>query len=157
MNLWWDLIPHLWWSALAVIALLVLRRDLWIWSTSLARAKSAPMDSCFERAVDAEGLSKPRLAALRSLSADEFDLFLFLAYGDAQTHETGLPPEQYLRMLRHLDDAGLITNVDDTNPRFVTHEITPLGGRFRALIISSVAVSVRDSDEYRRRGFASLS
>ena len=107
------------------------------------------MELFFERAVEAEGLSKPQLAALRTLSADEFDLFLFLSYSEAQRRETGLPPEQYLRMLKHLDKAGLVTNVDDTNPRFVTHEMTALGRRFRALIISSVAVSIRDGEETR--------
>lgn len=144
MDLLAEFLRDIWWPVFAVAALLVLRSRLAQLGERLAAPAAAPQD-VLRRGLGAEALEPERRAALHALSADELDLFLLLSYSDQHQYDTGLPPEQLLPILRRLAQAGLITIVDETNPRYVTHETTAFGKRLRALLVSGAAALLRDA------------
>lgn len=140
-----ELLRDLWWPIFAVAAILVLLKRM----DAIARARVAPgrasAQDIFGGALGTEGLDEPQRAAIRALTADELDVFLLVSYSDQHQYETGLAPEVLLRTLKRLAAARLIAIIDETNPRYVTHETTPLGKRLRALLVSSAAALVRGS------------
>ena len=144
MHLLAEFLNDLWWPLFAVAALLVLRSAMERIGNRGARPAAAAPD-IVRRGLGAEGLKTDQRAALRALSADEIDVFLLVSYSDQHQYDTGLAPEQLRATLKRLAGAGLITIIDETNPRYVTHETTALGKRLRALLVSSVAASVRDT------------
>lgn len=144
MHLFAEFLNDLWWPLFAVAALVVLRSALGRIG-SLGERPAAAAQDIVRRGLGAEGLSTEQRTALRQLTADELDVFLLVSYSDQHQYDTGLAPELLRATLRRLAGAGLITIIDETNPRYVTHETTALGKRLRALLVSCAAASVRDA------------
>lgn len=128
------------WPIVTLIGLFVFKAPLSVLIKNLRFLRAGKLEVSFEEQIQRLGFSEEQLRIVRTLSAQEIDLFLLVTFSDSPSfnYMTGLHEAAFSAALKKLQEAGLIviTNPDgpSTNLRHIT---TPIGHRVRTMLINS--------------------
>lgn len=143
-----GLIQHSSWPIVALLAILLLRKDLTTLLRRLRVFRAGSIEVDLTEQLHTQGFTKAQLTALSKLSVEDTDIFLLVSFTDHPSfrYATGVEPSLFKSSLQRLQEAGLlqITNPDDPGTN-ILHELTPSGRRFRSLLVSSSAALVRQA------------
>ena len=143
-----SLIQYSSWPIVALLCVLLLREELGAFLKRLRGFKAGSVEVQLSEQLHNQGLSKDQLKLIGELSADEIEMFLLASFTDYQGFKYSVPlsAEIFKKRIVKLQEAGLIqiTNPEDPGTN-LTHNTTPVGRRFRSLLINSTTRLVRDA------------
>ena len=140
MELAQSVLQYASWPIVVLIGLFLFKEPLVKLICNLRFFKAGTLEVGFAEQIQNQGFTDNQLKIIRTLTAQEIDLFLLVSFSDATdfNYTTDLDEEVFRKALLKLQDAGLIkiTNPDNssTNLRHITG---PVGRRVRAMLINS--------------------
>jgi hypothetical protein len=143
-----SLIEHSSWPIVLLVIVLILRPQIIELVKRLKSLRAGSIEMQIGEQLHNQGLTKKQLSKIGNLTNDEIEIFLLASSSDsaAFNYTVWLPADAYKNKIVSLEEAGLlqIVNPDDpgTNLR---HNITPLGKRFRTLLINSAGRLLREA------------
>jgi len=134
------------WPLVVVFALVFLREPLWRLLSNVRFLKAGSVEVSFQDQIEKQGLTESQSKAVRTLTATEVDLFLLVSFSDAPqfTYVSGMDVSEYRNAMLRLQEAGLITVINQDDPGTnIRHVTTPAGRRVRVLLVNSVLALLR--------------
>ncbi|MSQ70230.1 MAG: hypothetical protein EXR27_02925 [Betaproteobacteria bacterium] len=141
-------IQHASWPIAILIALFVLRKEVRSLLGRIRGFKAGKVELKFNEELEQQGFTKKQLATLRTLTADEIDLFLLVSFSEAPNfrYQTGIDPAIFRQHMSRLEESGLLTITNPENDGSnLLHNLTPLGRRARSLFVNSTVELLRKS------------
>jgi hypothetical protein len=143
-----SFIEHSSWPLAVLVCVFLLRDELRKLIDRLRALRAGSVEFQLSEQLQTQGLSKDQLKSIVELSADELEMFLLASFTDYKgfRYSIPLPAETFKARMLALQQAGLIqiANPEDPGTNLI-HNTTPLGRRFRSLLLNSTARLVKDA------------
>ena len=136
------------WPVAVLIALWWFRKQIARAIANLRLFKAGSIEVGFREQIRRQGFTEAQLAVLKTLTAEEIDLFLLVSFTEEAGFEysTTIDIPIFRGYMGRLESAGLMHILNPENDGSnLRHNITPMGRRIRALLVDS-AVSLIQED-----------
>lgn len=143
-----SLIQHSSWPLVVLLCVLLLREEIGALLKRMRGFKAGSIEVQLSEQLHNQGLSKDQLKLIGELSADEIEMFLLASFTDYQgfKYSVPLPADVFKKRILKLQEAGLLRVINPEDPGTnLTHDTTPVGRRFRSLLLNSTTRLVRDA------------
>ncbi|MDP3858639.1 MAG: hypothetical protein Q8Q73_12845 [Stagnimonas sp.] len=128
------------WPLALLLCVLLLRKQLTSFADRVRLFRAGGVEVQLAEQLHNQGFTKSQLDAVQGLSANDVDIFLLVSFTDDKSFKyfTSTDPILFKKSLLSLQDAGLLvlTNPEDPGTNLL-HNLTPVGRRFRGLLVNS--------------------
>lgn len=142
------IIEHSSWPLVVLLCVVLLREEIGTLLKRIKVFKTGSVELQLSEQLHNQGLSKKQLKLIGELTADEIEMFLLASFTDYTgfKYNIPLPPAVFKSKIVKLQEAGLleVSNPEDPGTGLI-HTTTPVGRRFRALLLTSTTRLLKDA------------